>query len=578
MASSFPVVAPQAVHKQEYDYIIVGGGTAGCVLANRLSQDPSMKVLVLERGRARTNWTARVPLMSMNFTDKDSPATKWSSLPVKGIIDERRLPIVTGECLGGGSSVNGMIYTRGSALEYDRWSANGRKGWSYRELQPYFKKSEHYIAKSVPDYHGTTGEWINRPVELYYGSTKTLLEACEVHGVHYISDVNAPDAASTGIVKFDVNMDLQSHRVSTFTSFLPPSLVKTRKAYLHICAQAVVTCIDIKPDGNSNMRAVGVSFKNAANSADDGSSTFTAEARKEIILCGGPVGSVQVLQLSGIGPKEVLGSRTKHHLAGVGKNLQDHMGVPLMYSVPTAQSLHVLQKSPLRALWELAVYILLGKGLFTGPVMQLSIFAESRYIDNAGNVLPIDQSAKPGPPDIEIMLIHNNAAEPVVEPANGLMSFLVVNLQPVSTGTVALSSANPQDPPELDLNFLSVPEDFVVLRKGIKLAKRIGEKMCELGCQMADFRLPKSESDEDIDYFVRQYARTTYHYSSTCRMAPEDDARPGVVDDELRVHGFSNLRVADTSILPDILATHLQAPAVLVAEKCADMVLAANKV
>lgn len=245
-----------------------------------------------------------------------------------------------------------------------------------------------------------------------------------------------------------------------------------------------------------------------------------------------------------------------------------------MYNVPTHESLHVIQKSRLRAILELFRYIAYGEGLLLAPVTQLSILVNSSCIDDSGRVIKSSETGPSGLPDLELLPIHFNYSDPPIPFEAGVFSLKVGLMRPTSRGSVSLASDNPLDRPTCDLAFLKDPADFAVMRKGIKLAKRIGEKMREQGMNLKDLYMPESESDADLDAFVRKTARTTYHYGCTCRMAPENDIRPGVVDDELRVHGIKNLRIADTSVIPDMMSAHLQAPVVMIAEKCADMVKA----
>lgn len=246
----------------------------------------------------------------------------------------------------------------------------------------------------------------------------------------------------------------------------------------------------------------------------------------------------------------------------------------IMYNVPTAESLHIVQKSRLRAIIELFRYIAFGEGLFLAPVTQLSILVNSSCIDDSGLIIPSNPTDPTRLPDLELLPIHFNYSDPPIPFEAGVFSLKVGLMRPASRGSVSLASNNPLDRPACDLAFLSDPTDFAVMRKGIKLAKRIGEKMREQGMNLKDLYMPDSESDADLDAFVRKTARTTYHYGCTCRMAPENDPRPGVVDDELRVHGIQNLRIADCSIIPDMMSAHLQAPVVMIAEKCADLIKA----
>jgi choline dehydrogenase len=246
----------------------------------------------------------------------------------------------------------------------------------------------------------------------------------------------------------------------------------------------------------------------------------------------------------------------------------------IMYNVPTAESLHIIQKSRLRAIVELFRYIAFGEGLFLAPVAQLSILINSGCIDDSGHIVSSKATESSELPDLELLPIHFNYSDPPIPFEDGVFSLKVGLMRPASRGSISLASENPLDRPTCDLAFLSDPADLAVMRKGIKFAKRVGEKMRERGMNLKDLYMPESESDADLDAFVRKTARTTYHYGCTCRMAPENDPRPGVVDDELRVHGIQNLRIADCSIIPDMISAHLQAPAAMIAEKCADLIQA----
>ncbi|KAJ6595832.1 alcohol oxidase [Mycena vulgaris] len=548
-----------------YDYIIVGGGTAGCVLANRLSKNPAVTVLLLERGDARMGWGTRVPLMSTNFMGDESAAYRWPAAHPVG--DARMLSLVTGKGLGGGSSINSMQYTRGSPAEYNLWSENGRQGWSYAEVEPYFKSSEHFVNPSVAtEHHGTQGEWKVRDMgELYFPGARTCVNACTALGLPFVKDINDPAAPLTLCGKLDCTIDAQSHRSSTFTAFLPQKLVEARKSHLHICTGAAVTALDLEVDANGQKLARGVTFQ--AN--ETGSKTWHARARKEVILCAGAIATPQILLLSGIGPKDQVKQPLNKELAGVGQNLQDHMAMGILYSVPTEHSLHIVQTSRLRAIVELFRYIAFGEGLFLSPVTQLSILVDSDLIDDSGHIMPQKNTEPAKLPDLELMPIHFNYSDPPIPIEAGVFSLKVGLMRPRSRGTVTLASEDPLQRPACDLAFFSDPADYAVMRKGIKLAKRIGEKMRELGTELKDLYMPESESDADLDAFIRKTVRTTYHYGCTCRMAPESDA--GVVDDELRVHGIGNLRIADCSVIPQMMSTHLQAPVVMIAEKCADL-------
>ncbi|KAJ7655293.1 alcohol oxidase [Mycena polygramma] len=552
------VTLDEAAERGVYDFVIVGGGTAGCVLASRLSEDPAVTVLLLERGDARTGWATQVPLLSTNFLGDESAAYRWPAAYPVG--DARTLSLVTGKGLGGGSSINSMQYTRGFPKEYDVWSENGRQGWSYAEVEPYFKRSENF-----------GGKWKVRDMgEPYFPTARSCVEACAALGFPFSDDLNDPTIPLTVCAKLDCTIDQKSHRSSTFTAFLPKDLAENRKSHLQICTGAAVTCLQLESDSlhldSSSQRAVkGVAFQ-----SNDSSLLFHVKARREVILCAGAIATPQILLLSGIGPKENVKRPLNHELAGVGQNLRDHMAVGIMYSVPADQSLHILQTNRLKAILELFRYIVFGQGMFLSPVTQLSILVDSALIDDSGHITPQKPGEQARLPDLELMPIHFNYSEPPIPIDAGAFSLKVALMRPKSRGSVTLASPDPLQRPRCDLAFLTEAEDYAVLRKGIRLAKRIGEKMRELGANLKDLYMPESEAEADLDAFIRKTVRTTYHYGCTCRMGPEGEA--GVVDDELKVHGIANLRIADCSIIPEMMSTHLQAPAVMIAEKCADMI------
>ncbi|KAG6870346.1 hypothetical protein C0995_013634, partial [Termitomyces sp. Mi166 len=405
-------------------------------------------------------------------------------------------------------------------------------------------------------------------------------DACLDLGLPYVNDLNDPKTPLNVCGKFDCTIDLGGRRSSTFNAFLPQSLVDERKSHLHICTGAAVIALDIEAELNGSQFVKGVSFQGEIGKD---TKVYHARARREVILCAGAIATPQILLLSGIGPSHQVKKPLKKELPGVGENLlkeyfsllkQDHLAMGIMYNVPTRESLHIVQKSRLRAIVELFRYTALGEGLFLAPVTQLSILVNSALIDDSGNIISTNDTESIGLPDLEIMPIHFNYSDPPIPFDDGVFSLKVGLMRPASRGSVTLASEDPLDRPACDLAFLSDPADYAVMRKGIKLAKRIGERMRERGANLKDLYMPESESDENLDAFVRKTARTTYHYGCTCRMAPENDPRPGVVDDELRVHGIGNLRIADCSIIPDMISAHLQAPAAMIAEKCADMIKA----
>ncbi|KAJ7450259.1 alcohol oxidase [Mycena galericulata] len=562
-----------------YDYIVVGGGTAGAVMASRLSQDPSVRVLLLERGGAVDTWASRVPLLSSAYTIAGSPVYRATAEPLDQL-DGRTLTMFRGKALGGGSRINGMGYTRSWAADFDRWSDSGRQGWSYAEVEPFFKISEGYLGKFFSKSHGTDGPWKTRVLDkLYLNSTMRCAAAIESLGLEIVDDVNTSEAPAVTCAKLQLTLDARSRRCSTFDAFLPRHVALARRANLKICTNTIAGTLHVV-----EKRVMGVTFCEERDGEPEPGRMFYARARKEVVLCCGAIGTPQILMLSGMGPKnhlEELGIPVVKDLPGVGSNLQDHFGVSTMYNIPLKDSFHDIRDRPLRAVQEFLKYLIKGDGLFLMPVSPLSVYLQSNLlgedVSRVESLSPadpahLDSTSTENLPDIEIMPIAFNTTDTELPVGTGVFSFLSVLLRPQSRGTVRLQSTDPLVPPKCELGFLTEPADRAVVRKGVRISRRIAERMREQGYRMADLCVPDSDDDAALDAFMNTSYRTTFHYSATCRMAPEDDACPGVVDDRLRVHGVQNLRIADCSVFPDVVANHPMAPAVMVAEKCAHMI------
>ncbi|RPD76871.1 alcohol oxidase [Lentinus tigrinus ALCF2SS1-7] len=575
VGTPIPVSPSIPIDTYTYDYIVVGGGTAGCVLASRLSEDGDVSVLLLEQGPVADTWASRVPLLSGNMFAKDSLAARWWSLPLKNA-DNRFLEIIRGEALGGTSRINGMLYTRGSPGDYNQWKALGHDGWAYSDLERYFVKSEKARSHPSAPFRGKTGMWENRQFkDIPYKTTAYVDHAVELLGIERVPDLNSPDApaACTGIV--DIVQDSEYHRHSTYRAFLHPTLAQDRWKHLKICPNSIVSRLELERAGES-LYATGVYFE-ATNSRKAGY-RYLARAREEVVLCAGALGSPQILMMSGIGPQAHLldkGIPVHQDMPAVGGHLSDHMGVPVAFEVPLSDSLHHLEESPLKAVMELARYILSGQGAFSRPFQNSSTFVPSRLLDDSGSIANkdprrLDASLPENRPDIELMHIAHDCGDYDVS-GKGVYTMLVTLIRPKSEGSVRLATSNPRARPDVDLGFLSDPSDYAPLRKGIRLALRISEEVRKQGYPLMDLKVPDGTSDEDINRFIREHLRTCFHYTSTCRMGKETHGeRPSVVDTELKVHGVRGLRVCDTSVFPEIIGSHIMAPAVMVAEKCAD--------
>ncbi|KAH9928845.1 GMC oxidoreductase [Fomitopsis serialis] len=580
--TTYPTTRPRDL-AGTYDYIIVGGGTAACVLANRLSEDESVSVLVVERGDVKDGFISRVPLLSSHFASDGSRSRLWESTP-QAHVNDRVFQMAAGCSLGGSSKINAMLYTRGLPGEYNSWSQAGRN--------------------KASDFHGVAGEWQNRSFQPYFWkNTPYIIEGATAMGIPYVDDLNSPLHSSFGCAKMHYSLDRWGRRSSAFSAFLPAQLVKERRRRLHICVRTLVLKIDIHETSSGVLKAGGVFLQSLGEKFP---SRYIG-VRREVILCAGALSSPQILMLSGVGPADHLarhGIPILKDLPGVGSHLQDHLGAAPQYRVPLRDSIIKLKLQPWITIIQLLMYIFFGVGMMLGNVLDVSIFMQSRLFDGKYNAVvnseeDRDASLPENVPDVEVMAIvarDMSASVSERQPAqidrrrgksdvsytsdaskstrDGGLGFLAVNLRPTSLGTVRLFSSDPKEDPVIDPNYLSTDHDREVMRKSVRFPMQLKEKMAARGYPITDFRIPAGDSDEEVDEFVRQVCETTYNYSSTCRMAPEyDGPRPGgVVDDRLCVHGVQGLRVADASVFPHILSTHLAAPVVAVAQKCADMI------
>ncbi|KAJ7186856.1 alcohol oxidase [Mycena filopes] len=534
-SSPFPAVhAPQVPNTAAFDYVIVGGGTAGCCLASRLSEDPQVTVLLLERGRVVDDWQARVPLLASNPSRPGTPHVFLPSLPMTHG-NGRVATTWLGEGLGGATLINSLIYTRGIG-DYNAWKAMGRKGWGYSDLEPYFVKSENTLSQPAAAFRGKKGPWINQtfPEESVFEPYKRINEAATSLGIPYTSDMNSPDSPTTCTALMDIAIDQNSQRHSVFKAFLDTPGVRHRKN-LTVCVESLVTSVKCT-------EATGVYFLLTPEQRVNLNSFF-AHASREVIVCAGAISSPHILLLSGIGPKNHLESHgipVVKDLPGVGSYLVRRWPFILFHQLTVSQKDHfdtafcpscVTSSNTSHS----------EPGLLSVTSMRTTIFARTALLTDTlslpGNHPPSAQDARnpENAPDIEIQPIATHINDTEASPLDhiGVFSMLVTFLRPKSAGS-----------------------------------------MRSAGYPLRALSAPSAEADDDasVEAFIRANMRTTYHYTSTCRMAPADDAQPGVVDDELRVHGVDGLRVADCSVFPEIVSVHTMAPAVVVAEKCADLV------
>lgn len=530
---------PRIDEELAFDYIVVGAGSAGCVVANRLSEDPDVSVLLLEAGDSDWNPWIHVPVGY--FKTMHNPSTDWCYLtdPDDGI-NGRRLQWPRGKVLGGSSSLNGLLYIRGQREDYDDWARAGNAGWDYESVLPYFKKSE-CQSRGADAYHGVDGPLHVSDLRLRREIADRFVDAAKAVGIPENPDVNGERQEGVGYFQ---QTAYKGFRCSTAKAFLKPAL---RRSNLTLIKRA--HCRRLVLEGK---RVVGVEF-------DANGQTSTATSRREVILSSGAIGSPQILQCSGIGNPEHLkkvGIDCRHELNGVGENLQDHLQVRLVFKT-TCSTLNDEVRHPLRRLAVGAQYLLSRTGPLTLAASQVCIFTKS--------------SPELERPDIQFHMQPLSADKPAegVHPFSAFTSS-VCQLRPRSRGYVRITSTDPMTYPSIQPNYLSDEEDCRVVVNAIKVARKIGAAS-PLAEVITEEYVPgeRFETDEQLLDAARQYSQTIYHPVGTCKMGNDDMA---VVDAQLRVHGLAGLRVADASVMPMIVSGNTNAPTIMIAEKAADMI------
>ncbi|MDH3636978.1 MAG: choline dehydrogenase [Gammaproteobacteria bacterium] len=523
-----------------FDYVIVGAGSAGCVLANRLSADPGNRVLLLEAGGRDLSPWIHIPVGY--FKTMHNPKTDWCYVtePDPGIAG-RSLQWPRGKVLGGSSSLNGLLYIRGQAADYDRWRDLGNSGWGYQEVLPYFKKSEDQ-ERGADVYHGVGGPQKVSDLRLRREIAARFVDGAADIGIPLNDDFNGPVQEGVGYFQ---QTAYKGFRWSTAKGFLRPIAkrdnleVKTRAQMLRVLF--------------GGRRAIGVEYR-------QGDANRQAYAKAEVILSAGAIGSPQLLLCSGIGDGEELKRvdiPVLHHLPGVAQNLQDHLQIRMVYKtiVPTLND-------EVNNLWKQMLvgirYALFRTGPLTLAASQVGIFTRS------------DPAVER--PDIQFHMQPLSADKPG-EGAHPFSAFTasVCQLRPQSRGHLKLKSPDPLDYPEIHPNYLSTELDCRVAVAGIKVARRIVSAP-SLAPYITDEFVPGSEYQSDAELLdaARHNSQTIYHPTSTCKMGNDDSA---VVDTRLRVHGIEGLRVADASIMPEIVSGNTNAPAIMIGEKAADMIV-----
>ncbi len=527
---------------ESFDYVIVGAGSAGCVLAHRLTASGRHRVLLIEAGGADRNVWIHIPLgYGKLFTN---PKVNWlySSEP-EPELNNRRIIQPRGKVLGGSSSINGLLYIRGQPEDYDHWRQLGNAGWSFDDVLPYFRRAEHQ-QRGADAFHGVGGPLAVSDVSEPHPLCEAFLAAVEQAGLPRNDDFNGPAQEGAGYYQLTAR---NGRRWSTAVGYLRPA---RRRHNLAVVSNALTTRILFE-----GRRAVGVAYR-------QGDATRVARAEGEVIVAGGAFNSPQLLQLSGLGPAALLqsfGIEVIADMPGVGADLQDHLQVRMQYRCTEAITMNDVINSRRRQLAAGLRYILWRKGLLT---------IGAGY---AGGFFRTDPSAATPDVQVHFIIYSADAVGAALHPFPGFIASVCL-LRPESRGHVRIKSADPREPPAIQPRYLSAPSDRDVIARGMKLLRRImGQKAIRR--YIAEERAPGAHctSEADLIAFARATGTTVFHPTSTCRMGSDVAA---VVDARLRVHGIERLRVVDGSVMPTVVSGNTNAAVVMIAEKGADMILA----
>ncbi|PYG26828.1 GMC family oxidoreductase [Pelagimonas varians] len=529
----------------DFDYIIVGAGTAGCVLANRLSEDPKCRVLLLEAGGSDNYHWVHIPVGYLYCIG--NPRTDWMMKTAEEPgLNGRSLVYPRGKVLGGCTSVNGMIYMRGQAADYDIWRQMGNTGWGWDDVLPYFLKSEdHHQGNS--DMHRGGGEWKVTKQRVEWEILGAVQEGAKEFGIQPRPDFN--DGNNEGSGFFEVNQKA-GVRWNTAKAFLRPA---QKRPNLRVLTHAETETLVLE-----GTRVTGVRFRHKGQ-------LKVATAQAEVLLAAGSINSPKIMELSGIGRPDVLskhGIETKHAKSGVGENLQDHLQIRTVYKVKNAKTLNTMANSLIGKAKIGLQYAMMQTGPMSMAPSQFGMFTKS---DPALETPDLEYHVQP--------LSTDRLGDPLHPfPA---ITMSVCNLRPESVGASHIQTADVETQPDIKLNYLSTERDKAVAVNSVKQARQVMTAKALAQYEPEEILPgPSVHSEEDLLKSVGDIATTIFHPVGTCKMGSDEHA---VVDTQLRVHGLQGLRVVDASIMPKIVSGNTASPVIMIAEKAADMIRAAAK-
>src|SRR5690242_8495844 len=532
---------------ETFDYVIVGAGSAGSVLANRLSEDGRNTVCVLEAGPR--DWHPFIHIPAGFMYTLVNPTVNWlyTSEPSEWT-GGRRIAAPRGKTLGGSSSINGHIYNRGQRLDFDGWAQRGNRGWGYADVLPYFRRTEQRIASEIDDtFRGRDGNLPITDLDWRDPLCEAFIEGAVEMGIPRNTDYNGTLQAGVSYVQRIIR---NGRRISAARGYLHPAMKRPNLA-VHTHAHATSLVLDGK-------KAVGVRYRKGGRNGPQ----VEVRARPEVILSGGAVNSPQLLQLSGIGPASLLqslGIPLQHDLAGVGENLRDHYAPRFVARVKGAETINE-KAHGLRLAGEVLKYALTRKGILSlNPTLIYVFWKSDERVDNY---------------DLQLTFTPASYKEGVQSTLDDFPGMTIASWQqrPDSTGYVRSKSADPFVHPIIQPNYLAAESDRQVLLAGMKLARRLlGSRPLSKYYDREEFPGSQAQSDADLLAAAKQRGTTTFHLMGTCRMAPDSDPT-AVVDDQLRVRGLEGLRVVDASIMPTMPSANLNASVLMIAEKAADMI------